>query len=101
MRVDSWSQTSQAAIWPDRITAFRTADDQLEELLASFRRRRIAISRRLMSAASRLVAIFNLKAHGALVLAVAQELGILDIASFDRGFRHVDGIELWDGSSMP
>jgi hypothetical protein len=41
----------------DRITAFRKADDQLDELLASFRRRRIAISRRLMSAASRLVAI--------------------------------------------
>ena len=85
----------------DRINAFKKADNLLSELLASFRRRRIAITGRLMSAASRLVAVFNLKAHDALVVAIAREIGIPDIASFDRDFRRVDEIELWDGPLPP
>jgi predicted nucleic acid-binding protein len=85
----------------DRINAFNKADNLLNELLASFRRRRVAISGRLMSAASRLVAMLNLKAHDALVVAIAHEIGVPDIASFDRDFRRVDGVELWDGLLMP
>lgn len=69
----------------------------LNELLASFRLRRVAISRRLMRAAASLVATFNLKAHDALVVAIAREIGVPHIVSFDRDFRRVDGIELWDG----
>lgn len=82
----------------DRINAVRKADDALNDLLTSFLRRRVAIDRPLMRVASRLVATFNLKAHDALVVAVAHALGVPHIASFDRDFRRVDGIELWDGS---
>ena len=82
----------------DRINAFRKADGALNDLLTSFLRRRVGINRPLMRVASRLVATFNLKAHDALVVAVAHALGVPHIASFDRDFRRVDGIELWDGS---
>ena len=85
----------------DRINAFAKADDALSDLLTSFLRRRVAINRPLMRAASRLVATFNLKAHDALVVAVAQALHVPHIASFDRDFRRVDGIELWDGLLTP
>jgi predicted nucleic acid-binding protein len=50
-----------------------------------------------MRAAASLVATFNLKAHDALVVAIAREIGVPHIVSFDRDFRRVDGIELWDG----
>ena len=82
----------------DRINAFRKADDALNDLLTSFLRRRVAINRPLMRVASRLVATFNLRAHDALVVAVAHALSVPHIASFDRDFRRVDGIELWDGT---
>ena len=85
----------------DRISAFRKADDALNDLLTSFLRRRLAINRPLMRVASSLVATFNLKAHDALVVAVAYALGVPHIASFDRDFRRVDGIELWDGLQLP
>lgn len=85
----------------NRINAFRKADDALNDLLTSFLRRRVAINRPLLRVASRLVATFNLKAHDALVVAVAHALGVPHIASFDRDFRRVDGIELWDGLPMP
>jgi predicted nucleic acid-binding protein len=81
----------------DRIEAFGFADKLLTDFLNAFGCQEIAITKPLMAAASRLVAHHDLSAHDALVVAVAQELGVTHIASFDRDFRRLDGIELWDG----
>jgi predicted nucleic acid-binding protein len=85
----------------DRINAFRKADNALNDLLTSFLRRRFVISRRLMKAASVLVARFNLSAHDALIVAVAHESRVPHLVTFDRDFRRVDWIELWDGLLIP
>jgi len=85
----------------DRVNAFIEADNALNDLLGSFLRRRVGISKRLMSAASILVAEFNLSSHDALLIAVARETRVQHLVSFDRDFRRVDGIELWDGLLLP
>jgi predicted nucleic acid-binding protein len=88
---------TRASIGDDRIEAFGVADKLLADFLSAFGCQEIAITKPLMSAASRLVAHHDLSAHDALVLAVAQELSIPHIASFDRDFRRIDDIDLWDG----
>jgi predicted nucleic acid-binding protein len=81
----------------DRIEAFGVADKLLADFLSAFGCQEIAITKTFMSAASRLVAHHDLSAHDALVVAVAQELSVSHIASFDRDFRRLEGIDLWDG----
>lgn len=39
--------------------------------------------------------------HDSLVVAVAFDLGVPDVAATDRDFRSVDGLELWDGLLLP
>ncbi len=39
---------------------------------------------------------WNLQATDALHLACAEEAGVMDFASFDRGFRRVDQLILWN-----
>ncbi len=73
------------------------ADKLLADFLSAFACQEIAITKPLMLAASRLVANYDLSAHDALVVAVARELSVPHIASFDRDFRRLDGMELWDG----
>jgi len=92
-------RSTQKGIDPisDRINAFGEADVALNNFLAAFDRREIKITKRLMNAASELVARFHLSAHDAIVIAVSIDTGITDIVAIDNGFKRVDGIELWDG----
>ena len=81
----------------DRVAAFRKADAALDTFLSGFECREATITKGLMQAASDMVARFDLNAHDALVAALARDLAISHIASLDRDFRRIDGIELWDG----
>jgi predicted nucleic acid-binding protein len=81
----------------DRVSAFRKADAALDVFLNGFECREAVITRDLMAAASEIVAQFNLNAHDAVVAALARDLRISHIASLDRDFRRIDGIDLWDG----
>jgi predicted nucleic acid-binding protein len=83
-------------IGDDRLEAFERANTLLEEFLDAFDCQEVAITKSLMNAASRIVAIYDLRAHDALVAALAKDLSVSHITSFDRDFRRLD-IDLWDG----
>jgi predicted nucleic acid-binding protein len=81
----------------ERISAFREIDLALDTFLAAFNRRRFHITRGLMQKASVMTATYDLQSHDALVVALMRDLGVNSIAAIDRGFRTIDGLELWDG----
>ncbi|MGH7813025.1 MAG: type II toxin-antitoxin system VapC family toxin [Candidatus Binataceae bacterium] len=81
----------------NRLNAFAESDATLEEFLAGFNKRRANISRSLLRKASVMAARYDLQSHDALVVALARDIGVSDLAAIDRGFRVVDGLELWDG----
>jgi predicted nucleic acid-binding protein len=81
----------------DRLNAFAQADQSLQTFLAAFNTSQMRVSPRIIGTASSLVATYKLQSHDAVVAAVAQEVGIRDIAATDHGFRRIEDIELWDG----
>lgn len=88
-------------ITPNRLNAFAESDSALENFLAAFNQRQINISRALMRQASAMAARYDLQSHDALVVALARDIGVANLAAIDRGFRVVDGLELWDGLLHP
>ena len=54
------------------------------------------ITCRARSIALEFVSRYNVGPHDAANLASAQFAGVLDLASFDRGYRRVDGLFLWN-----
>lgn len=81
----------------DRLNAFAEANRALQTFLAAFNISQIRATVRIIATASRLVATFELSSHDAVVLAIAEDTKISDIAATDRDFRKADNIELWDG----
>ena len=80
----------------DRVNAFSEANTALQTFLSAFNRREVRVTKDLMKSASGLVAEFNLGSHDAIVIAISRAR-VGDVAALDRGFKSVDGIELWDG----
>ena len=80
----------------DRVNAFSEANTALQTFLSAFNRREVRATKDLMKSASGLVAEFNLGSHDAIVIAISRTR-VGDVAALDRGFKSVDGIELWDG----
>jgi predicted nucleic acid-binding protein len=80
----------------DRVRAFTEANNALQTFLSAFNRKEVRITKDLMKSATAYVAEFNLGSHDAIAVAISRT-GIPDVAAVDRGFKSVDGIELWDG----
>lgn len=80
----------------DRVNAFNEANTALQIFLSAFNRKEVRVTKNLMKSATALVAEFNLGSHDAIAIAISRA-GVPDIAALDRGFKNVDGIELWDG----
>jgi predicted nucleic acid-binding protein len=80
----------------DRSNAFTEANTALQMFLSAFNRKEVRVTKSLMKNATALVAEFNLGSHDAIAIAISRT-GVPDVAAIDRGFKNVDGIELWDG----
>jgi predicted nucleic acid-binding protein len=80
----------------DRANAFIEANAALQTFLSAFNRKEVRVTKQLMKSATTHVAEFNLGSHDAVAIAISRT-GVPDVAALDRGFKNVDGIELWDG----
>jgi predicted nucleic acid-binding protein len=68
----------------------------LEAFLAQFEIVEIPLATDVRVHALQNVALYGLDTHDAAHLATAISAGVLDLASFDGGFRRVDGLYLWN-----
>jgi predicted nucleic acid-binding protein len=80
----------------DRANAFSEANNALQTFLSAFDRKEVRVTKPLMKSATALVAEFNLGSHSAIAIAICRT-GVPALAALDRGFKNVEGIELWDG----
>ena len=67
----------------------------LEQLLQAYPWAEIDLTSAIAQRALQYVEQYNLDTHDAAHWASAEEAGVMDLASFDRGFRRVDGLHLW------
>lgn len=85
--------------WSDRLirqTYLQTFLDSLEDLLGQFDWSEVFIGSSIRRAAVEYIGTYNLGAQDAVHLACATAAEVLDLASFDKGFRSVDGLYLWN-----
>lgn len=68
----------------------------VEDILAPFEWVEISVTPDIFRVAAQLMGQYNLEGQDAIHLACMQSLGIMDIASFDKKFRRVEGIYLWN-----
>jgi predicted nucleic acid-binding protein len=68
----------------------------LQEFLDSFTWAEVALTAAVRTRAVREALTYNLDSHDAVHLASAYGAEVFDFASFDRGFRRVDGLSLWN-----
>ena len=78
---------------------------QLEALLDQFGWAEVVITSQVRRRALQYIVQYNLQSQDAMLLACAAEAGVMDLASFDQGFRRVDNLYLWNdclyGTSPP
>lgn len=80
----------------DKASAFTEANTALQTFLSAFNRKEVRVTKNLIKSATDHVVEFNLSSHDAIAIAISRT-GVPDVAALDRGFKKVDGIELWDG----
>jgi len=114
LRIDFWSGWRRAVnlrglppeiaeaplLLPDpvaeRARLYRVGDGYLRDFLRLFERYEVRIGVRLLNRALPVMAHYNLRSHDACVVACALHTEVPHIASLDRDFCRVDGIELWN-----
>lgn len=68
----------------------------LDNLLAHFDYEEVALNKSIRLQALEYMAQYNCDGNDAIHLATAFAVGVLDLASFDRGYRRVEGLYLWN-----
>jgi predicted nucleic acid-binding protein len=94
-----WQQNAQLASWERPAVRAQYLSDWVglvHRLLAQFAWNEVAVTPEVSVRALQHVATYSLGPQDAVHLACAQEAGVLDLASFDAGFRRVDGLFLWN-----
>jgi predicted nucleic acid-binding protein len=69
---------------------------QFQELLDQYESFEISLTAGVREAAITYMTEYNLGPHDAVHLASALSAGVVDLASFDRGFRKVERLYLWN-----
>ena len=85
--------------WQDasvRATFLQEMAANYYRLLAHYEWEEISLTPQIRAQATDLMAHYSLKPHDAVHLASAYAVGVLDLASFDEGYRRVDGLYLWN-----
>ncbi len=95
----AWKQTYDLVHWeqqPVRAAYLMAWLQLVERMLAPFAWEEISVTPGVRERALRHMMIFGLQAMDAVHLACAEAIGVVDFASFDRGFRRVDSLILWN-----
>lgn len=79
-----------------RQTYLRFMERSLTVLLDQFAWDEVSVTPAVRALALRAVTHYNLRPYDAVHLACATISGVTDIASFDKAFRRVDGLNLWN-----
>ncbi len=69
---------------------------RFEDILSPFDWEEIALTAQMYEASIRNMGTYNLDGQDAVHLACASSAGVRDLASFDKRFRRVDGLYLWN-----
>ncbi len=94
----AWQDQYQLHRWQDvsvRQTYLRAMRSWLEHLLMAYSWAEIDLTSTISQQALQYVELYNLDTHDAAHWASAQAAGVLDLASFDKGFLRVDSLHLW------
>lgn len=90
LRLDRWHEPLVRQAY---VQAFASG---LSALLAQFSWVEIDLNPQIRAAAIQLVAQYSLGGQDAVHVASATWAGVLEFASFDRSFRRIDGLSLWN-----
>jgi predicted nucleic acid-binding protein len=96
---EEWKQRYRLADWTEpavRQGYLQAIIRFFEDFLQQFGWSEIAVTENVRTRALQYVALYNLDAHDSVHLASAAEAGVADLASFDRQFRRVDDLYLWN-----
>lgn len=75
--------------------------EALDDILDNFDWFEVPFDGQVRTEAFRLIVQYNLGSQDAVHLASANLAGVLDLASFDRQFRRIDGLYLWNDLIYP
>lgn len=70
--------------------------EMIEDILAPFEWTEISVTPDIFRAAAQFMGQYNFEGQDAIHLACMQSVGIVDIASFDRKFRRVEWLYVWN-----
>jgi predicted nucleic acid-binding protein len=68
----------------------------LESFLSHFNWAEIPLTDTVRMQAVEYMAVYNLKPHDAMHVAAANSVGVADLASFDKKYRRINGLFLWN-----
>jgi len=94
-----FSRLNPVAGWADpavRDAYFRFVMATFNAVLSPFDRDQVILTDDIQGRAIQHMATYNLGAQDAVHLACADAVGVRDFASFDRRFRRVEGLYLWN-----
>jgi predicted nucleic acid-binding protein len=92
-RLAEWDQAAIQAAYRDRYLVAMV--DRVLAVLSEFAWDEISVTPDVSMHALQLMGQYALRGQDAAHVACAQAVGVLDLASFDAGFRRVDGLHLW------
>jgi predicted nucleic acid-binding protein len=89
-RLDHWDEASVRRAYVAQLTS------DFEVLLSQCDWTEVWLTPAIRADAIDMIATYNLNTHDAVHLATMRDMGVVHLASLDRGFRRVDGLHLWN-----
>jgi predicted nucleic acid-binding protein len=89
-RLDRWEEPAVRRAYIAHLTS------SFEVLLSQCDWAEVSLTPEIRADAVDVIATYNLNTHDAVHLATMRDVGVVSLASLDRGFRRVDGLHLWN-----
>ncbi len=79
-----------------RLAYLQTVLSGIEDILSGFDWDELSVTPDIFRTAVNLMAGYNLEGQDSIHLACMYQAGVMDLASFDRKLRRIDGLYLWN-----